>query len=563
MSEPVKSAKRLLSNVLAFIRSRHSMDKPPSHNPTPTDHLNRAPERPASVDHPDATVTAADIAASDTLPLPDTLAPLDSLLERRKSLLENSAPSAQGQPKQPAVRVQPPQEKQQTKQELATISDYIAAEVSLETIGYFVPSSKRIKDIDTKEEVVGEIKNSDGTKTQVEVSFIYSRKYGIPNTTDLDYYRAFLKILDECVEKSGYIPEPLELPTDKLIRYAGKQWRGGTGARKRTALEVRDFIQVNRYTGIQGYLYNAKTGKYAEVGEEPLFRKYVLRGEALEEGNIAQTNYVWLASWFRTNYEHHYVRTIDHAFHRRLRKPIAKALYPLLATGWHASGGQPYEKSYRALCQKFLLKEFKQISRIKQQLDPSHRELQGYLTPTGSKEAKKVEGQEYLSDWEYRRSADGQDWIITFHPGQKFFADKEAMLSRREVARSIPSSTKAAAARPARLASANHPADYEHFIEEISRLLGFYQNTDDLETKRKHALFKKWLRHYSYYGVIDQALSEYRHDTADLPHEKAVRQPMAYFQAVLHRTAHRQGMEWIRPCSARCQYRTQEQSLQI
>jgi hypothetical protein len=367
------------------------------------------------------------------------------------------------------------------------------------------------------------------------------------------YYYAFLKILDEGVERLGHIPEPLELPTDKLIRYAGKHWRGGTGARKRAAEEVRDFIQVNRYTGIQGYLYNAKTGKYAEVGEEPLFRKYVLRGESLEDGDIAQTNHVWLASWFRTNYEDHYVRTIDHAYHRCLRKPIAKALVPLLATGWHASNGKPYEKSYRALCQKFLLKEQRQLSLIKQQLDPSHRELQGYLSLRRSKEAKKVEGQEYLAGWEYRRSADGQDWIITFHPGAKFFSDKKAMLSRREVARSIPSTAKPLTFKSVRSASANHPADFDHFIGEITLVLGSYQSTDELETKKKHALVKKWLRHYPYYGVIDQALSEYRHDTADLPRDKAVREPIAYFQAVLHRTAHRQGIEWIRPCSARCQ----------
>jgi hypothetical protein len=112
-----------------------------------------------------------------------------------------------------------------------------------------------------------------------------------------------------------------------------------------------------------------------------VFRQVVMRGEVLRQGQIADTHYVWPAPWFLANYLRGYVRRVDLAFHNRLRKPIAKALYPLLATGWYASGGQPYEKRYGALCAEFLLRQERYRSKIQDQLDPAHAELQreGFL----------------------------------------------------------------------------------------------------------------------------------------------------------------------------------------
>ena len=221
--------------------------------------------------------------------------------------------------------------------------DYIPAEVSLETIGYFTPSSKRIKHILTKEKILTEKLGSDGVKVALKVAIIASGKYGLPNTSDLDYHRGFLKFLDELVEEAGDIPEPLRLPAKPIIRYAGKTIRGGKAATRLTHSkktgkpitvthnptieEFKDWIRRGHHTGITGYLYDAATGDYVEVGDEPLFRKYRLRGQLMENGQLAETNYVWLASWFRANY-HRYRRTIDFALHRRLQTHCQVALSP-------------------------------------------------------------------------------------------------------------------------------------------------------------------------------------------------------------------------------------------
>ncbi|MDQ3840637.1 MAG: hypothetical protein M3297_15380 [Thermoproteota archaeon] len=316
---------------------------------------------------------------------------------------------------------------------------------------------------------------------------------------------------------------------------------------------MHEFIEINRYTGIQGNLYNAESGEYAKVGEEPLFRKFVLRGEKMDDGRIADTNYVWLASWFRTNYEHHYLRTIDYAFHQRLRKPIAKALYPLLATGWYASGGRPFEKRYSAICQRFLLQQHPQASLIKRQLGPALQELQGTedkIKYARSKRPRDQQREQYLEKWQLRRSADGKDWILTFFPGTKYFEDLDAARDRQKLAKRLPKALSPATRK--RASSANPPDDFAFFFEEIGRILPVLHLPDEAERKKVTALCRKWLQFYPFYGVIDQALSEYKHDTEDLPLDKQVETPLAYFQRILHRIAHTQGYPWIKPKPREC-----------
>jgi hypothetical protein len=149
----------------------------------------------------------------------------------------------------------------------------------------------------------------------------------------------------------------------------------------------------------------------------------------------AETNLVWLASWFRTNYRQHHLRPVDLALHRRLRKPIAKALYPLLESGWYATSGQPFTKSYQDLCQEFLLTPYPQLSRIKEQFDPAHQDLAR---------------ERVLAQWDYRPAATGKGWILIYAPGAKYFEDQRARAARRD--RSVHSGRREPAPPPVMLA---------------------------------------------------------------------------------------------------------------
>jgi hypothetical protein len=379
---------------------------------------------------------------------------------------------------------------------LLALPEAIPIEVAFEHIGYFTPASKRIKGITTKEKVVAERTNPDGTRTVLTVHILGTGKYGLPITADLDYYRAFLKLLDKLVDQAGQIPEPIPLPTKTLIRYAGKQ----ASARERRA--VIDWIRRSHYTGIQGFYYRADTSDYVEIGDEPLFPRYLIRGQRLANGEEADTHYVWLASWFRANYLHHHVRPMDLAFHLRLRKPIAKSLYPLLELGWYATGGKPYTKSYHDLCHEFLLQEYGYLARIKQQLDPAHKELAQ---------------EHFLDHWEYRPAAKGQTWIITYHPGPKFFADQRTRESRRQLAARIATGAQS----PAPL---DPSEDIPPLLADLLAVCGDRQN---------QAAYQKVLRDYPE-ELLRMALAE----TRQAAHAGKIRKtPGAYFMDTLKRLA--------------------------
>lgn len=301
--------------------------------------------------------------------------------------------------------------------QLTLVPDYVPAEVSLENLGYFTPSSKRIKNIYVKEKVLGHKTGPDGEKRTIKTKISANHELGLPITSDFDYYRAFLKICDEVAGPDGRLHMPIAVPTKKLIRYAGKSPESAAERK-----EAKKWLERMTGTLIKGGVYHAKRKDYDDGFVGTVFSQVVIKGKPMRDGTIADTNYVWLAPWFLANYFRHHVRRVDLNFHRRLRKPIAKALYPLLETGWYASGGKPYRKSYRDLCGEFLLRNRQHLSRIREQLDPAHQEL-----------AK----ERFLARWEYHNSTDETDYIITYYPGEKFFEDQKAREERRQKAEQI------------------------------------------------------------------------------------------------------------------------------
>jgi hypothetical protein len=139
----------------------------------------------------------------------------------------------------------------------------------------------------------------------------------------------------------------------------------------------------------------------------------------MRNGKVADMNFVWPAPWFLSNFYYRYVRPIDLAFHQRLRKPIAKTLYPILDTGWYAAQGGDYAKRYEDLCSLLYIPTYQHLSLVKQQLDPSHEELQR---------------EHFLASWEYGKNEDGE-WagVIRWWPGKKWFHDQETRKSRKEL----------------------------------------------------------------------------------------------------------------------------------
>ena len=294
--------------------------------------------------------------------------------------------------------------------------EYIRSEAFLEVSGFFTPSSKRIENIYTKEKKLKEYTDEQGNKKILRTKISANHELGLPITSDLDYYRAFLKFCDEIVDRDGRFHMPVAVPSFRLARYAGKKWSD------KTHKEIREWLKRMTLTGIEGAIYRAKKKNYDDGFVGTVFSQVVTKGDTMRNGKPADTNYVWLAPWFLSNYYYRWTRPIDFTFYKQLRKPIAKSLYTLLENGWYAGDGRPYSKSYQALCNEFLMQKFTHLSRIKQQLDPSHIELQKL---------------QLIETWEYHITANGADYIITYYPGQKFFYDQKQKDTRRDRAEQI------------------------------------------------------------------------------------------------------------------------------
>jgi hypothetical protein len=307
-------------------------------------------------------------------------------------------------------------------------ADHVGAEINLESIGYFKAGYKR--DYPKVPNESREVPIGEGL-----FRFIPS-SYGYPNTDDLDLYRGLLKICEEQAqceratdgEGRPYLtcklPEFITFSTDKLLRYSGRE----DSAQNRRA--VRNFIRRNKNTGIVGVmktkLANGQLGEVEAQGDS-WFRAYVIVGET-KDGKKATENAVAFAAWFQTNYEHRYLKLVDLAFHQRLGTPIAKTLAPILDSGWYRTKGEAWQKNYRDLTTLLGIVEKRYLADIKRQLDPSHEELQR---------------ERYLESWEYDKAADGQGYVITWRPGEKWWKDQQEYARRRTLAGQLERAEKA------------------------------------------------------------------------------------------------------------------------
>jgi hypothetical protein len=295
---------------------------------------------------------------------------------------------------------------------------YVPAEMNLESIGFFSAGFKRRYSEPNKPKIVN---LGDGRQVK-----IYASPLGYPNSTDLDFYRALLKIADENTHLVPRITEdgrkalhpqfreiPLRFSTNQLIKYAGQTRSDHTWE------NAQGFLRRMQFTGIEGELFLAKTGEY-QIVRTQIFQQAYVCGERMSNGRIAEANAVWPAPWFLSNFYFFYFRKVDLAFHQRLQLPIAKTLYPILDTAFYAAtnNGCPYaHKAYDDLCSILFIPQQSHLSRLKQQLDPSHEELRR---------------EQFISRWEYKDAKDGAGVTLLWWPGEKWHDDQEQRKKRRD-----------------------------------------------------------------------------------------------------------------------------------
>ena len=297
--------------------------------------------------------------------------------------------------------------------------EFIKAEKNLETLGFFTPSNNWTKD--AKKKVISFTKIEGNKRVKASVTIFPSAEHGLPDTSDLDKYRAFQKILSEALIRNGKVPKHITFTSAELIDAMGKKRRGGEIYK-----EIENWLDRMVLTGLkaQGAVWLAGKKVWA-TDTFHVFERAIAYGRELDNGTIAACHHVWLSDWQFENINEFWLLSIDYDLHKQLRKPIAKSLLPLLQIGFYASGGN-YTKRYDELSQFIGIKTYTRFSYLKRQLEPSFEELQG---------------KGFLADWDYDENQLYKTYNIIWQAGERFYEAQE-ILREREIKLTVPASRK-------------------------------------------------------------------------------------------------------------------------
>ena len=150
-----------------------------------------------------------------------------------------------------------------------------------------------------------------------------------------------------------------------------------------------------------------------------LYERVIFRGEITPEGERAETNYLWLGSWYLDSINSFYLKPLDYRFYRSLRSPVARRLYEILGIkfyGAHRRGSPYVHYRYSSLCAILPLKRQRYLSKAKEKLAPAHRELleAGFLAGVKWTPISK------------------DDWLVRYSPGPRAEREIEQIRHKRE-----------------------------------------------------------------------------------------------------------------------------------
>lgn len=316
---------------------------------------------------------------------------------------------AEGTVKQPAIGTTERQLAPRKKAALRT-PDFIKIEKNLISLGFFTPSSKRIKD--EKSKTITFTKIIDGKRIEAKATIVPAAIYGLPVTADQDKYLALQKIINDVRQETGEVTNPISFTTAELLKLleqadAGKNYQ-----------DISEWLDLMSNTGIisEGVVYLAGKKVWAK-DRFRVFDRAVSFGRELEPGKVAEKNYVWLSDWQLENINNNYLLPVDFDAYKQLKNHITKALVPLLQIWLFASREEGYfEKRYDEICQLLRIRQYHFLSEIKRNFASSLDELVEHG---------------YLESWEIQKTSDKKDYKVVLRHGEKFHQDRKKRLGQK------------------------------------------------------------------------------------------------------------------------------------
>ncbi len=326
--------------------------------------------------------------------------------------------------------------------------DLIRIEKNLAELGFFTPTSKRVKTLKSK--TITLTRTIDGEQIEGKVTYIPNAILGLPSTADQDKWLAFQKIVNDIQQERGQVSNPITFRSADFLRLLGQVDSGSN---------FKDIDEwLDRMWGVnvisEGVVFYAgRKIRVKDRTEIKVFARAVTVGRTLDDGTIADKNYVWLSDWQMENINNKHQLPVDFEEYKKLKNAIAKALVPLLQIWLYATRDKGvFEKRYDEICQLLNITRYPNASRITEKLGPSLDELKRHG---------------YLSEWRIAKTSDNAGFKIVFHHGEKFHRAR-----RRQLATTVPTLSVDLTAPP-------QPVDESLVAELICRGIG-------AEDARKH-----------------------------------------------------------------------------
>lgn len=277
---------------------------------------------------------------------------------------------------------------------------FIILKKNLIQIGFFsVPRFAGNKK-EPKQEKLVKFTRVETDKVSSHVEILAPRKVGLPTTGDLTKYLAFQDLVQEkYVFDKQNLSEPITFTNYELLSRLGRRMSG------ESYKEVQDWLLRMKSTTVQ---FVASDGRRNGSDVVSVFDRVISYNEKLDDGSIADCNYVWLSNWEIENLLHKSLVPIDLITYRQIENETAKMLVPHLQIWLYASRNKPpFDKNYEDFCVLLGIRQYSTLKEITRKLKPAMDALEKYR---------------YIEKWQVTGTRARGFKILIWH-GTKFFND--------------------------------------------------------------------------------------------------------------------------------------------
>ena len=216
------------------------------------------------------------------------------------------------------------------------------------------------------------VQAEDGLELRKIWKVVPSGEYGAPGGKDQDVFVAVLELL----ERRGGMPADGEIETslNELLGILGKADSG------KNYRELKESLLRVHHTGIESRdaFFSKETESYVTDGFE-IWKVKIVESKRKADGRTVTRVKIKFHDLFIRSFMAHYLKGLDTEFYWTLHSYLSKRLYRLIDQMRGAEVA--WDEDLFELQKQLPLTGYRYVSKIKQVLDPAHRELQetGFL----------------------------------------------------------------------------------------------------------------------------------------------------------------------------------------